>query len=78
MGKEAGVIGKVISAPFRGLARAGYRASVRDSGKVLGPLMFAGGVLGIAGAAKSAVGKARQFNRGFDPRIQNAAMQRVK
>ena len=75
--KEAGVIGmmaKGVTAPLRW----GARSAIKRHGKVMGGLMVGGAALGTAAVAGSAVGKSREYNRGFDPRIQNASMQRVR
>lgn len=66
--------GRVAAAPLR----AGARNTMKRHGKVMGGLMLGGAALGTAGAAGSAVGKAREYNRGFDPRIQNIALQRTR
>lgn len=85
-------IGAVVGLPFRaaGLAargagraaavpiKAGARSTMKRHGKLMGGLMLGGAALGTAGVAGSAVGKARAYNRGFDPRIQDASMQRIK
>jgi len=52
----------VVGAMFRGSKRLG--------GPVLGPMMFGAGALGTVGVAGSALGKSREYSRGFDPRIQ--------
>jgi len=75
--KEAGVIGTVLRGATA-LPRAMARGAMNRHGKILGGLMVGGAALGTVGAAKSAIGKGRKYNRGFDPRIQDASMQRIR
>lgn len=86
------LVGGVIKAPFqvagavaKGAGRvaavpikAGARSTIKRHGKIMGGLMLGGAALGTAAVAGSAIGKGREYNRGFDPRVQNASMQRVR
>lgn len=73
-GKAAKGAGKAALVPFKAMRGA----AVRSQGKVVGNLMFAAGTVGLGAAAVGGVQRARKYNRGFDPRIQNASMQRVR
>ena len=82
LAKEAGVVGstlglagKAIAAPAKAVGGAMYRSSKRLGGPVIGPLMFGAGVLGLGGAAAHGINKAKEYNRGFDPRIQDLKLQ---
>lgn len=66
--------GRAAAAPIK----AGARSTMKRHGKLMGGLMLGGAALGTAGVAGSAVGKAREYNRGFDPRIQDASMRRIR
>lgn len=74
VGVAAKGAGRVAAAPVK----AGARSTMKRHGKLMGGLMVGGAALGTAAAAGSAVGKAKEYNRGFDPRIQNASMQRIR
>lgn len=74
VGAVAKGAGRVATAPIR----AGARGTMNRNGKVLGGLMVGGAALGTVGAASHAMGKAREYNRGFDPRLQNAQMHRTR
>ena len=77
LGKALKGTGRAAAAPVRGGLRAGWK-NVKARHPVAAPLMMGAGLVGIGAAGVSAVGKGRQYNRGFDPRIQDASMQRVR
>ncbi len=41
-------------------------------GKALAPVMYGAGVIGAGAAAVHGINKYRQYNQGFDPRLQQA------
>jgi hypothetical protein len=73
-GAVAKGVGRVAAAPVK----AGARSTMKQNGKLLGGLMVGGAALGTVGAASHAVGKSKEYNRGFDPRMQNVQMQRTR
>jgi hypothetical protein len=76
--KEGGAISKavggVVKAPLKMMWGAAQRAAPKGPiGKVVAPVIAGAGILGVGAAGASAIGKARQHNRGFDPRIMQAS-----
>lgn len=72
--KTVGTTARAVTAVPRAMARS----TMIKHGPIKGSLMVGGTAVLGTGAAMSAVGKTRSYNRGFDPRIQDAAAQRVR
>lgn len=82
LNKEA-LIGKIVGTGLKTLGKGAlgagkaankwaWKGSGRISGgnKVMQGLTYAGGLTGAALSVPHAIGKARKYQRGFDPRIQ--------
>lgn len=80
--------GAVAKAPFRAAGAAGkaglraghntlWSASKRVGGP-LAPLMYGGAIVGTGAAGSAAISKAKEYQRGFDPRIQQLKARGLK
>jgi len=76
-GKALKGTSKAVTAPAKG-ALGGAWKNVSKRHPILAPVMMGAGLVGMGAAAAHGAGKARKYNRGFDPRIQAASSQQIR